>query len=49
METLQQLKAVYATLSKITVAGDENIERMYGCFCTLAQVIKELENKNLTE
>lgn len=45
MDKLQQLRAVYNTLNKITVAGDANIEYLYGCFVTLSQVIKEMESE----
>lgn len=56
MEILNQLKSVYATLDKINVSGSTNIDKMYGCFYVLTQVIQELEalekekfNKEQTE
>lgn len=46
MDNVQQLRNIYVALNKITICGDENIERMYGCLCALATMIKEAESDN---
>ena len=47
MDILNQLKSVYATLDKISVSGSENIDKLYGCFYVLTQVIQELERQEV--
>ena len=43
MEILNQLKSVYSTLNTVTISGSSNIDKLYGCFYVLTQVIQELE------
>lgn len=43
MDILLQLKNVYATLNAMSINGCENVEKMYGSFYVLKQVIQELE------
>lgn len=46
MNVIDQLKSVYTTLNAVTISGNQNIDKMYGCFYVLGQVIQELEKQN---
>lgn len=43
MDILEQLKIIYNTLEKLSISGSANVDKMYGCFYVLTQVIQELE------
>lgn len=49
MDVIEQLKSIYTTLDAITINGNSNINRMYGCFYVLTQVIQELERQEKEE
>lgn len=46
MDIIEQLKSVYTTLDTVTISGNSNINKIYGCFYVLTQVIQELESQN---
>ena len=42
MNTVEKIQAVINTLEKVPVAGNENWNRMLGCWQTLQEIKKEL-------